>query len=372
MTMKVAIIGGGASGIVTAYLLDKQGHQVTVFERKPVLGGHIRTLNQNVRPNYSDCNLVLENGVLEFPTTFHNFMALMTELNVELEPVSVGSALFMKNGNHYLSRRVIEHNFKGWRQWGEYLRLDALYARSINFVIKTKFWRFLDFYNQSLAEHFTRPSIRDTWLKLFAMYSYSMPFELLDDCPAELVIPMLRDDVFVDWVRIKGGVYSYIQKILHRFQGQIFLNVQVVAIRRTAVGVNVKLSTGMLLEFDRVVFATPPDQVLRLLADPDSAEVRRFSPWQGNHIQTLLHNDVSMYQPYGIKIGSEFDFFQTDRQHGYWGYNANLNQLCGITKPQQYSLSFNLENLIAQDQIIHVQKHHTPLYRTHLGSMNEV
>jgi uncharacterized protein len=362
MTMKVAIIGGGASGIVTAYLLDKQGHQVTVFERKPVLGGHIRTLNQNVRPNYSDCNLVLENGVLEFPTTFHNFMALMTELNVELEPVSVGSALFMKNGNHYLSRRVIERNFKGWRQWGEYLRLDALYARSINFVIKTKFWRFLDFYNQSLAEHFTRPSIRDTWLKLFAMYSYSMPFELLDDCPAELVIPMLRDDVFVDWVRIKGGVYSYIQKILRRFQGQIFLNVQVVAIRRTAVGVNVKLSTGMLLEFDRVVFATPPDQVLRLLADPDSVEVRRFSPWQGNHIQTVLHNDVSMYQPYGIKIGSEFDFFQTDRQHGYWGYNANLNQLCGITKPQQYSLSFNLENLIAQDQIIHVQKHHTPLY----------
>jgi uncharacterized protein len=360
--MKVAIIGGGASGMVTAYLLDKQGHQVTVFERQPVLGGHIRTLHQNVRPNYSDCNLVLENGVLEFPATFHNFMALMTELNVELEPVSVGSALFLNNGNHYFSRRVIEHNFRGWQQWGEYLRLDALYARSINFLIKTKFLRFLDFHNQSLADHFTRPSIRDTWLKLFAMYSYSMPFELLDDCPAELVIPMLRDDIFVDWVRIKGGVYSYIQKILNRFQGQIFLDVQVVAIRRTAVGANVKLSTGMLLEFDRVVFATPPDQVLRLLADPDSAEVRRFSPWQGNYIQTLLHSDVSMYQPYGIKIGSEFDFFQTDRQHGYWGYNANLNQLCGITSPQQYSLSFNLESLIAQDQVIHVQKHHTPLY----------
>jgi predicted NAD/FAD-binding protein len=360
--MKVAIMGGGASGMVTAYLLDKQGHQVTVFERQSVLGGHIRTLNQNVQPNHSACNLVLENGVLEFPTVFHNFMALMTELGVELEPVRIGSALFMKDGNHYFSGQVIDKNFSGWQRLSEYLLLDSLYARSISFLIKTKFWRLLDFHNQSLAAHFTRPSIRDTWLKLFAMYSYSIPFELLDNCPAELVIPMLRDDVFVDWVRIKGGVYSYIQKILNRFQGQIFLDVQVAAVRRTATGVNVKLSTGMGLEFDRVVFATPPDQVLRLLADPDSAEVRRFSPWQGNYIQTLLHSDMSMYQPYGIKTGSEFDFFQTDRQHGYWGYNANLNQLCGITSPQQYSLSFKLESLIAKDQIIHVQKHHTPLY----------
>ncbi len=360
--MKVAIIGGGASGMVTAYLLDKQGHQVTVFERQPVLGGHIRTLNHNVRSNRSDCNLVLENGVLEFPTIFHNFMALMTELGVELEPAQVGSALFMKDRKHYFSGQVIDKNFSGWQRLSEYLRLDSFYARSISLLIKTKFWRLLDFHNQSLAAHFTHPSIRDTWLKLFAMYSYSIPFELLDNCPAELVIPMLQDDIFVDWVRIKGGVYSYIQKILNRFQGQIFLDVQVAAIRRTAVGVTVKLSTGMVLEFDRVVFATPPDQVLRLLTDPSNAEVQRFSPWQGNYIQTLLHSDVSMYQPYGIKTGSEFDFFQTDRQHGYWGYNANLNQLCGITAPQQYSLSFNLESLIAKDQIIHVQKHHTPLY----------
>ena len=36
--MKIAVIGGGASGMVTAYLLDKQGHFVTVFEEQPILG----------------------------------------------------------------------------------------------------------------------------------------------------------------------------------------------------------------------------------------------------------------------------------------------------------------------------------------------
>jgi uncharacterized protein len=48
--MKVAIVGGGASGMVTAYLLDQQGHEVTVFERQASLGGHIRTLNKMFSP----------------------------------------------------------------------------------------------------------------------------------------------------------------------------------------------------------------------------------------------------------------------------------------------------------------------------------
>jgi uncharacterized protein len=78
--MRIAVIGGGASGMATAYMLDKQGHYVTVFEQQPILGGHIQTLNKNVKPNQSDCSERLESGVLEFPTVFHNFVALMQEL----------------------------------------------------------------------------------------------------------------------------------------------------------------------------------------------------------------------------------------------------------------------------------------------------
>jgi uncharacterized protein len=360
--MKIAIIGGGASGMVTAYLLDKQGHQVTVFEREPTLGGHIRTLNQNVQPNHSDCNLVLENGVLEFPTSFHNFMNLMTELDVELEPVNIGSALFLKNGTHYMSKVAIDRNFTGIHWLLEHLRMNLFYLRAASLLIAAKSWKAIDFHDQSLADQFKQPYLRNIWLKLFAMYSYSIPFSAIDDCPAELVIPTLRDDVFVDWVRIKGGVYSYMQKILDRFRGEVLLGAEVNAIRRSISGVTIELAGAKTLEFDKVVFATPPDQVLKLLADPHNDEIRRFAAWQGNYVQTLLHTDATMYAPYRVQEGSEFDFFETDQQHGNWGYNARLNQLCGITSPVQYSLSFNLESLIAPAQILHVQQHHTPLY----------
>jgi uncharacterized protein len=375
--MKIAIIGGGASGMVTAYLLDKQGHQVTVFEREPILGGHIRTLNQNVRPNQSDCDLVLENGVLEFPTTFHNFIALMGELEVELEPVNIGSALFLKNGRHYLSKVAIDRNFIGIKRLLESWRMNLFYLSSASLFIAARFWDTINFRDRSVADSFQQPSLQHTWLKLFAMYSYSIPFSQIDDCPAELVIPTLRDDVFVDWVRIKSGVYSYIQKILDRFKGEILLGVEVAAIRRTATGVSIT-SVGFCLgrgyananeltgantqEFDKVVFATPPDVVLKLLADPHPEEIARFTAWQGNHVKTLLHTDAAMYAPYQVKEGSEFDFFETDKQQEKWGYNARLNQLCGISSPVQYSLAFNLESLIAPNRILHVQQHHTPLY----------
>ncbi len=359
--MKIAIIGGGASGMVAAYLLDKQGHHVTVFERQSTLGGHIRTLNKNVQPNQSDCHEILENGVLEFPTVFRSFMALMQELEVELEPVKIGSAMFLKNGSHFLSNEMIHKNLTGFKKWMEHLRLDSLYANSIRLWLRTKSAKQQDLYNQPLSAYLKRPCIRNTWLKLLVMYSYSMPLEMIDDFPAELALPVLRDDVAVNWVRIKGGVYTYIEKILTRFKGEVVLNADVEYILRSSNTVKIKRSLSETQEFDKVVFATPPDQVMALLADPTNDEIRRFSAWRANYATTLLHKESAIYDRYGIKQPSEFDFFETDSR---WGYNSCLNQLCDIKSPQSYFLSFQLEELIPRDRIIHIQEHHTPLYTT--------
>ncbi len=359
--MRIAVIGGGGSGMATAYLLDKQGHHVTVFERQPMLGGHIRTLNQNVQPNQSNCSELLESGVLEFPTVFHNFLALMQELEVELKPVEVGSALFPKDGSHFLSGVTIENNYTGIHRLIEHLRFDALHTRSVGLWLETRFAEMEDFYDQPLSHYVNNQSMSNTWLKLLTMYSYSMPFALIDNFPAELAIPMLRDYLAVKWLRIEGGVYSYIEKILERFKGEVLLNVEIANIYRSRDVVQIRRPQGEIQEFDKVVFATPPDQVMALLADPTEAEIRRFSDWKANYATTTVHTDSSIYDNHHIQRPSEFDFFQTDRR---WGYNSYLNQLCGISSPKHYFLSFQLEGLIAKDQIIHTQEHHTPLYTT--------
>ncbi|MEA5516944.1 FAD-dependent oxidoreductase [Nodularia sp. UHCC 0506] len=357
--MKIAIIGGGSSGMVTAYLLNKNGHEVTVLEKQPILGGHIRTLNKNVKPNQSDCNQILECGVLEFPRAFHNFIKLMQDLEVELEAVDIGSALFLQNGRCLLSALMIQKNWTGIKRLIAYFKLNTLYAASAKLWMKTHSIPRENLVNQPISQYLPDQCIRNDWLKLLLMYSYSMPFELIDNCPLELVIPTLRDYIFVKWVRIKGGVYSYIEKILARFQGNMWLNMKVSEISRQNNAVQIKLSDGVTHLFDKVVLATPPDQVMQLLSDPTNAEIKRFSAWQKNQVETVIHTDTAMYTRYGIKQPGEFDFFQTEQG---WGYNAYLNQLCGITSPPEYSLAFNLDNLIAQDKILHIQSHHTPLY----------
>jgi predicted NAD/FAD-binding protein len=254
---------------------------------------------------------------------------------------------------------MIQKNFTGIKRILEHLRIDALYARSAGFWIKMQFSKTQDFHNQPMSVHLKRNNARNTWLKLLTMYSYSMPFESIDDFPAELAIPALRDYVFVNWVRVKGGVYSYIEKILTRFKGEIVLDAKIANIFRSLDAVTIQRSDREKQEFDKLIFATPPDQVLTLLSDASDDEIKRFSAWEANHVKTLLHTDTSMYAHYGIQHLAEFDFFQTDRG---WGYNAYLNQLCGIASPCKYSLAFQLDSFIAEEHIIHIQEHHTPLY----------
>jgi uncharacterized protein len=168
--MRIAVIGGGASGMATAYLLDKEGHHVTVFERQPMLGGHIRTLNKNVKPNQSACDEILEAGVIEFPTVFYNFIALMQDLEVELEPVNIGSAMFLKDGSHVLSEVTIEKNFAGIHGLVEKLRLDAMYARSAGLWLRTKYANLANLANRPVSAYLNSADIRDIWLELVIMY----------------------------------------------------------------------------------------------------------------------------------------------------------------------------------------------------------
>ncbi|WP_300385815.1 NAD(P)-binding protein [Clostridium sp.] len=42
--MKVAVIGGGFSGMLASYLLEKEGIDVTIYEKQEYIGGHCKTL----------------------------------------------------------------------------------------------------------------------------------------------------------------------------------------------------------------------------------------------------------------------------------------------------------------------------------------
>lgn len=361
--MKIAIIGGGAAGMISAYLLDKEGHQVTVFEKQALLGGNIRTVNKNVKVPGIGKNLFLEGGVIEFSARFHRFRQLMDELEISLQPVNIGTGLFLENGSCYLSRIMIQRNRKGLQKIAAYTRFLNLHIAGLNIWKTTRNLTPASLQGRSINDFLFRKNLATTWVKNFSMYSYSIPFAQVKDIPAKLGISSIKDYMLAGWYRMEGGVYTYIEKILSRFNGTIVLNAAIQFVERNADGVMIQQKDQPLAHFDKVVFATPPDQVLSLLKNPSAAEQKRFGQWNANHATTIIHSDDQIYQKYNIVKPSAFDFFETSNG---WGYNACLNQLCAIKKDHSlpYFLAFNLDDYIHPEKIIHTQVHHTPLYTT--------
>lgn len=360
--MKIAIIGGGAAGMMTAHLLDKAGHTVTVFEKQDQLGGNIRTTNKNLNVPNLNKDIHLEAGVVEFSAGFHRFKKLMEELKVELVPIDIGTGLFFKNGKVVFSRIMINDNRRGLARLRALLSYYILPLPILPLLSKLKKdASFLK--HQSMHAILNRENNASIWMKNLSMYSYSIPYEQISDFPAELGISTIKDYVWAGWYRIKGGVYGYIEKILKCFSGKIVLNASITKVNRAKEKVSIEWNEGTnqndIQTFDKVVFATPPDQVLQLLNDATEAEQIRFNAWKANYAETVIHTDDQFYKSYKVVKPSPFDFFESPKG---WAYNAYLNELCSTNPSPPYFLSYNMESMIRPDKIVHVQKHHTPLY----------
>ncbi|HHX59888.1 MAG TPA: FAD-dependent oxidoreductase [Epulopiscium sp.] len=94
--MKIAVIGGGFSGMLAAYLLEKKGINVTVYEKEEYIGGHCQTIVSK--------NVYTELG------TIVSFTGQIKELLIDLQ-VDYTERFIYRNfvGDQY---QIVEHMLK--------------------------------------------------------------------------------------------------------------------------------------------------------------------------------------------------------------------------------------------------------------------
>jgi predicted NAD/FAD-binding protein len=120
--MKIAIIGGGISGLVTAYLLSGE-HDITLFEANDYLGGHTHTVDVP----QEEKNLAVDTGFIVFnERTYPNFIALLARLGVASQLSDMSFSVADK-------RTGLEYRATN---------LNTLFAQRSN-LINIPFWRML-------------------------------------------------------------------------------------------------------------------------------------------------------------------------------------------------------------------------------------
>ncbi len=344
--MKIAIIGGGASGMTTAWLLNKK-HEVHLYEKASILGGNIRTLNRNVEVDNLPKNIYTENGVCFFPVALYpNFKKLMDELGVELE-ASKPKYAFIQN-----QKKVINPIF------------DSILRKELTHFIRYAFSLITtDFIGHSVSNFLENYSaLTQQYLKNILELTYSISCKHAGGIPAEIGIPLLRTSLTCEKSYfIKEGVYYYFEKMLESFSGKIFLNSNVKKIFRINNEVKFVFENGEMRKYDKVVLAATPEQVLKLLADPTYAEVKRFGNWRANYITTYAHTDASMFST-TKKQAYNFTNFLHDEKKQKTGYYTCMNRAYGIPENKPYYVTYNFENKIASEKILHKANHVTPFY----------
>nr|AXM43880.1 cyclopropane synthase isoform 2 [Litchi chinensis] len=119
--MKVAVVGGGMSGVVAAHVLAKAGVEVVVYEKKNYLGGQAKIVTFDGVDIDLGCMLFNE-------MTCPNMMEMSESLGVEMEIVEMSLSVSLDKGQGY--------------EWGTRNGLNSLFAQKKN-VFNPYFWQML-------------------------------------------------------------------------------------------------------------------------------------------------------------------------------------------------------------------------------------
>jgi predicted NAD/FAD-binding protein len=274
--MRVAVVGSGVSGLVSAHLLQTR-YDVTLYEADGRPGGHTNT----VEIELDGVTHAVDTGFIVYnERTYPGFVALLDHLGVATKESNMSFSVSDE-------RTGIE-----WRGTSP----STLFAQRRNLANPAFHRMLIDVarFNRAarrLVAGGPDPDLSlgeflasGTWSRQFVdWYLVPMGSAIWSADPRSFAeIPIATYARFFDnhgllrlgdqpkWRTIAGGADRYVEAMLRPLAGRVRYGTGVEkVVRRPDQGaVELRTEEGELREFDHVVLATHSDQALRLLADP--------------------------------------------------------------------------------------------------------
>jgi len=366
--VRIAIIGGGISGLVSAYLLN-EAYDIVLFEANDHIGGHTHTIDVN--PGSS--RYAVDTGFIVFnEVTYPNFLKLLTRLGVEYQPSTMTfsvkserdcieysahnlNSIFAQRKNLLVPSfyRMIWDIFRFRREFGRLLEKEHREDGLVTFLRSQG-------YSRRFIDYFIVPLGSSLW---------STDPKSIDDFPLVTFVRFFKNHGILqiknpfEWKVIKGGSARYVEKLIAPFSGKMRLGSPVRAVVRYRDHVEVRLDGGIVESFDHVVLAVHSDQALAMLGDPAPAEreILGAIPYQEN--LTLLHTDTRIL-PNRKRIWSSWNYCIPKQELKRAVITYDMNILQSLNAPEEFCVTLNRPEAIARDRVIGTYNYHHPVYTT--------
>jgi predicted NAD/FAD-binding protein len=366
--MRIAIVGAGVSGLVSAHALAP-AHEIVVFEAGTHVGGHTNT----VRVDTPEETHQIDTGFIVYnDRNYPNFERLLAKLRVASQPSDMSFSVADQHGTF---------EFNGASANGVFATRAMLRSAWFHRML-AEVPRFQRAARALLASGEDGPSLGD-WLET---ERFSRPFierlivpqasavwsadpGQMSSFPARFLAEFFDNHGMLSlrgrprWRVVRGGSARYVEALTRTFADRIRLGAPVSEIRRSDDHVEVRVRGQEAERFDHVVIASHSDQALRLLADasPREHEILAAIPYQRN--EAVLHTDRRLL-PRRRRAWASWNYHLLDEPASRATVTYHMNRLQSLSSSQQFLVTLNHTEAIDPARVIRCFDYAHPVFTT--------
>ena len=361
---KIAIIGGGISGLSAAYYLSRD-HDITLYEAAPRLGGHARTVMAGKNGDQPvDTGFIVFNYV-----TYPNLTRLFHELDVPVIKSEMSFGASIDDGR-------LEYGLGNLGSIAAQKRnlLRPQYYKMIADIVR--FGKYAEAAakddDKTIGELVDELGLggwfRNNYLMPMCGAIWSTPVAEVDQFPAKSLVQFFRNHALLagadqhQWWTVKGGSIEYVRRLQAALVARgcdIRENTPITAIHRSTFEASLHSVDGHTENFDHVIFACHSDQALAILGDDATAAERAALGsirYQTN--KAVLHCDPGQ-MPRRRACWSSWAYRSQNGQIGvtYW-----MNKLQNIPESDPLFVTLNPSTEIPADTIYDTVEYAHPVF----------
>ena len=374
MSIKVAIVGSGISGLAAAHALRGKA-DITLLEAGDYFGGHTHTVDVTLPTPQGEVTHGVDTGFLVLnERTYPQLIALLAELNVASAKSEMS---FSVQANDHANGRAMEWsgsslstvfaqrtNLANPRFWGmlrDLLRFNALCTgmalNGTDAQLRQPLGDFLreQGFGTAFCDWYFLPMMACIW---------SCPTAQMLQFPVSTMVRFCHNHGLLQitnrpqWWTVQGGAKNYVEKITAAIADKR-LKTPVQRIEYLQQAPNgkgsVRLHTQAGAElFDKVIIATHSDQALHMLAEPTAQERQTLGAIHYQSNKAVLHTDASVL-PTRKAAWAAWNYERADaagKDEAQVCLHYLLNRLQPLPWAQPVLVSLNPVRPIAPEKII--------------------